>query len=180
MPGETVHALLRRPAMRYVMRQKLVSIGDDFTIKDAEGQDVFYVDGKLLSLRNKLIFKDGQGSEVARIERKLIALAPTWEIYRDGRPYATVKKSLFSFLHATFSVDVPGPDDLEARGNLLDHEYTFTRGGQVVAEVSKKWFSWTDSYGIDVSEGEDDALILACAVVIDMASHPDEEGKDND
>jgi uncharacterized protein YxjI len=75
-------------------------------------------------------------------------------------------------------VDVPGPDDLEARGNLLDHEYTFTRGGQVVAEVSKKWFSWTDSYGIDVSEGEDDALILACAVVIDMASHPDEEEKE--
>ncbi len=166
--------------MRYVMRQKLVSIGDDFTIKDAEGQDVFYVDGKVFSLRNKLIFKDGQGNEVARIERKLIALAPTWEIYRDGRPYATVKKSLFSFLHATFSVDVPGPDDLEARGNLLDHEYTFTRDGQVVAEVSKKWFSWTDSYGIDVAEGEDDALILACAVVIDMASHPDEDEKDDD
>jgi uncharacterized protein YxjI len=164
--------------MRYVMRQKIWSIGDDFTIKDGDGRDVFYVDGKLLSLRNKLIFKDGQGNEVARIERKLIALVPTWEIYRDGRPYATVKKSLFSFLHATFSVDVPGPDDLEARGNLLDHEYTFTRGGQVVAEVSKKWFSWTDSYGIDVAEGEDDALILACAVVIDMASHPDEEGKE--
>jgi uncharacterized protein YxjI len=166
--------------MRYVMRQKLVSIGDDFTIKDADGRDVFYVDGKLLSLRNKLIFKDGQGNEVARIERKLIALAPTWEIYRDGRPYATVKKSLFSPLHAKFSVDVPGPDDLEARGNLLEHEYTFTRDGQGVAEVSKKWFSWTDSYGVDVAEGEDDALILACAVVIDMASHPDEDEKDDD
>ena len=106
--------------MRYVMRQKLVSIGDDFTIKDAEGRDVFYVDGKVFSLRDKLIFKDGQGNEVARIERKLIAIAPTWEIYRDGRPYATVKKSLFSLLHAKFSVDIPGPDDLEARGNLLE------------------------------------------------------------
>jgi uncharacterized protein YxjI len=163
--------------MRYVMRQKLLSLGDDFTIKDADGRDVFYVDGKMLSLGDKLIFKDGQGNEVARIDQKLLSIGPTWEISRDGRPYATVKKSLFSFLHATFSVDVPGPDDLEARGNLLDHEYTFTRDGQVVAEVSKKWFSWTDSYGVDVAEGEDDVLILACAVVIDMACHKDEDGK---
>jgi uncharacterized protein YxjI len=163
--------------MRYVMRQKLLSLGDDFTIKDADGRDVFYVDGKMLSLGDKLIFKDGGGNEVARIDQKLLSIGPTWEISRDGRPYATVKKSLFSFLHATFSVDVPGPDDLEAKGNLLDHEYTFTRSGRVAAEVSKKWFSWTDSYGVDVAEGEDDVLILACAVVIDMACHKDEDGK---
>jgi uncharacterized protein YxjI len=164
--------------MRYVMRQKLLSFGDDFTIKDAEGRDVFYVDGKMFSLGDKLIFKDGQGNEVARIEQKLLSIGPTWEIYRDGKPYAKVKKSLFSFLHATFSVDVPGPDDLEARGNLLDHEYTFTRSGGVAAEVSKKWFSLTDSYGVDVAEGEDDVLILACAVVIDMACHKDEDKKE--
>jgi uncharacterized protein YxjI len=164
--------------MRYVMRQKLFSIGDDFTIKDSEGREAFYVDGKVLSLGDKLIFKDRQGDEVARVEEKLISIGPTWEISRNGRPYATVKKSIFSFLHCKFSVDVPGPDDLEARGNLLDHEYTFTKDGRVVAEVSKKWFSWTDSYGVDVTDGEDDVLILACAVVIDMACHQEKAGKD--
>ena len=162
--------------MRYVMRQKIWALGNDFTIQDGEGRDVFYVDGKVLSLGDKLVFKDSQGQEVARVEQKLIAISPTWQIYRDGRLYATVKKSLFSFLHHTFSVDIPGPDDLEARGNLLDHEYTFTRHGDVVAEVSKKWFSWTDSYGVDINDGEDDVLILACAVVIDMACHQDKSG----
>lgn len=161
--------------MRYVMRQKLLSIGDDFTIKDAEGRDVLYIDGKVFSIGDKLIFKDGEGREVARVTERLLSIGPAWEVSRDGRPYATVKKSLFSPLHAKFSVDVPGPDDLEARGNLLEHEYTFTRDGQVVAEVSKKWFSWTDSYGVDVAEGEDDVLLLACAVVIDMACHKDEQ-----
>ncbi|HKI01065.1 MAG TPA: LURP-one-related family protein [Thermoanaerobaculia bacterium] len=165
--------------MRYVMRQKLLSLGDDFTIKDDEGRDVFYVDGKVLSLGDKLIFKDGQGNEVARVTERLLSIGGTWEVSRDGRPYATVKKSLFSILHCKFTVDVPGPDDLEARGNLLDHEYTLTRDGQVVAEVSKKWFSWTDSYGVEVAEGEDDVLILACAVVIDMACHKDEKDHDH-
>jgi uncharacterized protein YxjI len=161
--------------MRYVMRQKILALGTDFTIQDGEGRDVFYVDGKVLSLGDKLVFKDSQGKEVARVEQKLIAISPTWEIYRDGQMYAKVKKSFFSFLHATFSVDIPGPDDLEARGDLLSHEYTFTRGGQVVAQVSKKWFSWNDSYGVDVAAGEDDALILACVVVIDMASSHEQE-----
>jgi uncharacterized protein YxjI len=72
-------------------------------------------------------------------------------------------------------VDVPGPDDLEAEGDFLDHEYSFTRGGRLVATVSKRWFSWTDTYGIDITSGEDDVLILASAVVVDMACHPDDD-----
>ena len=84
-------------------------------------------------------------------------------------------KAPFSVLRARFTVDVPGPDDLEARGNFLDHEYTFERGGHDVARVSKKWLSLADSYAIDVNEGEDDVLILASAVVIDLVSHPDQK-----
>ncbi|MDB6108639.1 MAG: hypothetical protein JWR69_389, partial [Pedosphaera sp.] len=32
--------------MRYVMKQKLFSWGDDFAIKDEAGPDKFFVDGK--------------------------------------------------------------------------------------------------------------------------------------
>jgi uncharacterized protein YxjI len=72
-------------------------------------------------------------------------------------------------------VDVPGPDDLEAEGSFLDHEYAFTRSGNVVATVSKRWFSWADSYGVDIADGEDDVLILASTVVIDMICHGDKK-----
>ena len=41
------------------------------------------------------------------------------------------------------------------------------------SRVSKRWFSWSDTYGIDINKGEDDVLILASAVVIDLVSHPD-------
>ena len=40
-----------------------------------------------------------------------------------------------------------------------------------VAEVSKKWIALRDSYSINISEGVDEVLILACAVVIDLACH---------
>jgi uncharacterized protein YxjI len=42
-----------------------------------------------------------------------------------------------------------------------------------VAEVSKQWFTLADTYGVQISQGEDDVLILASTVVIDMACHGD-------
>lgn len=157
--------------MRYVMKQKLFSWGDDFLIKDESGRDAFFVDGKAFSLGNQLSFQDMAGNELAFIKQKLFAWGPTYEIYREGQLYAIIKKELFTLFKCRFTVDVPGPDDLEAEGDFMDHEYAFTRGGLSVAEVSKQWFSWTDTYGVDIAEGEDDVLIIASTVVIDMACH---------
>lgn len=163
--------------MRYVLRQKLLSWGDDFTIRDDAGNDVFFVDGKAFSFGDQLAFRDMAGHELAFIKQKVFAWGPTYELHRNGAVAAVVKRELFSFIHHRFTVDVPGPDDLEATGSFTDHEYTFTRGDHEVAVVSKRWFSWTDTYGIDIRDGEDDVLILASAVVIDMACHPDDEDR---
>ena len=157
--------------MRYVMKQKLLSWGDDFVIKDESGRDAFYVDGKAFSLGNQLSFQDMAGSELASIRQTLLAWGPTYEIYGRGELKAVVKKALFTLLHCRFSVDVPGPDDLEAIGDFTEHEYTFERAGRTVATVSKRWFAWTDTYGVDIADGEDDILILASSVVIDLSCH---------
>ena len=160
--------------MRYLLKQKLFSFGDDFTIKDDAGNEVFQVDGKAFKiLREKLAFEDMQGKELAFIRERLIALTPSYEILRDGECVAVVKKDLINFFRCGFTVDVPGPDDLEAQGSLLDHEYTFTRGSRTVATVSKKWFSFTDTYGVEIETGEDPVLILASTVIIDMICHAD-------
>jgi uncharacterized protein YxjI len=160
--------------MRYLLKQKLLSFGDDFIIKDEQGNEVYKVDGRAFKvLREKLAFEDMQGHELAFIRERLIALTPSYEILRTGECVAVVKKDLINLFRCGFTVDVPGPDDLEAQGSLLDHEYTFTRGGRNVAIVSKKWFSLTDSYGVEMNPDEDPVLILASTVVIDMICHAD-------
>ena len=163
--------------MRYVLKQKFWSWGDDFRIQDADGKDVFFVDGRAFSWGDKLSFQDMEKNELAFIRQKLLAWGPTYEIEVHGRLVAVVRKKLFTLLRCKFTVDVPGPDDLEAQGSFLDHEYTFERRGREVAQVSKRWFSWTDTYGVDIVSGEDDVLILATAVVIDMVCH--QESKQN-
>jgi len=162
--------------MRYVLRQKLFALGDDFHIRDDSGRDVFVVDGRAFSIAEKLSFRDMNGTELVFIREKLLSFGPAYELYRGGELAAVVKKKHFTLFRVKFSIDVPGPDDLEAQGDFLDHEYTFKRGGRKVAEVSKRWLSMTDTYSVDIAEGEDDVLILASAVVIDMICH--EEPKD--
>ena len=165
--------------MRYIMRERILSWGDDFTIKDADGRDAYFVDGKVFSFGNKLSFNDLQGNQLVAIDQKLLSLGPQYEIIRGGDTIAVVKSHLFTLFRARFTVDVPGPDDLEATGDFLAHEYAFQRGGREVARASKKWLSLSDTYSIDIDEGQDPVLILASAVVIDLVSHPDQSSSDS-
>jgi uncharacterized protein YxjI len=160
--------------VRYVLKQKLLSWGDDYYIRDDQNREVYLVDGKAFSLGGQLSFKDLAGNELAFIRQKLLKLSPTYEIHREGKVAAVVQKKLFALFHHRFTVDVPGPDDLEAKGDFLDHEYVFKRGDREVASVSKRWLSLRDTYGIEIAAGEDDVLILASAVVVDQACHPDD------
>ena len=158
--------------MRYQIREKLLSLGDDFRIRDAEGRDVYLVDGKAFTLlREKLSSQDMERNELAFIRERVLSLRKSYEIHRDGKLAAVVKKDLFNLFRCHFTVDVPGPDDLEATGSFLDREYSFKRDGRVVATVSRKWFTLADTYGVDISPGEDDVLILDSTVVIDQICH---------
>ena len=155
--------------MRYQMKQEFWAIGEDFTIQDAAGNDVFFVDGKAFSLGDKLSFQDMAGNELAYISQKLLSFKKRYEIYRSGQLFAEVIKEL-TFFKDQYTVDIPGPNDYEVRGDFWDHEYGFVRSGREVAHVSKEFFTWSDTYGIDIVDGEDDITILATAVVIDLVN----------
>ena len=162
--------------MRYVMKEKILTLTDSFTIRDSDGNEVYRVKGKLLSIGDKLSFRDMAGEELALIRQEIITLTPSYRIYRGGELQADVSKKLLTVFRDKFKVDMKdGSPDLEIVGNILDHEYSLRRGGREVAHVSKKWISIGDSYGVQVDEGEDDVLILACAVIVDLISHEPED-----
>ena len=155
--------------MRYIIKERFFRLGEDSDIMDESGRPVFHVDGKVLTLRDRLVIQDRSGQEVASVHRRLIALRPTYEISLHGRRAAQVRKHFFTPFRDSFTIDVPGPDDLEMTGSLLDHDFTIRRGGQVVATVSKAWLTLRDTYGVEIAEGEDDLLILASVLALDLA-----------
>jgi uncharacterized protein YxjI len=155
----------------YRMREKLFAVGDDFWIENDAGERAFKVDGKALRIRDTFVLETPSGEELYKIQEKKLSVRDKMEIERDGKRVATVKKALFTPLRERFSIDVEGGEDMEAKGNIVDHEYEIERDGDKIAEVSKRWFRVRDTYGIEIAPGQDDALILAVTVCIDQMAH---------
>ena len=159
-------------ANRYQMREKLVSIGDDFWIENGAGQKVYKVDGKALRVRDTLKFKDAHGNVLAQIQEKKLRVKDSMEIEdANGNQLAMVKKALISPVRDRFTVKIGDGPDLEVKGNVVNHAYTIGEGRDKVAEVSKKWFRVRDSYGVEVEAGQNDLIILAVTVCIDQMAH---------
>ena len=158
---------------RYQMRQRLVSIGDDFNIENDRGERAFHVDGKALRLRSTLIFQDPMGNELCKIQERVARVKDTMAIERPGgETLATVKKALITPVRERWTVKVGAGPDLEIQGNILDHEYVMEADRRRVAEVSKKWFRVADTYGVEVEPGQNDVVILAATVAVDMMASP--------
>jgi uncharacterized protein YxjI len=160
---------------RYLIRERLFRLGQDSDITDEAGQLVLRVDGKVLHDRLKL--RDPSGQEVAEVRHKLVSFRPTYRVIVGGEQAAEVRKRFFTPFGDRFEIDVPGPDDLELRGDLLDHEFEIKRGGQTVATASKRWFSMRDTYAVDIAPDEDHLLILASVLAVDLAQ--DREHRDH-
>jgi uncharacterized protein YxjI len=157
---------------RFVMREKLMAIGDDFWIENDQGERAYKVNGKAVRLRQTFVLEDTSGQEIARIQERKLSIRDKIAIERGGDTAATVHKALVG-IRDRFAIDVEHGEDMKAHGNVVDHEYEIERHGDTVARISKKWFRVRDSYGVDVVAGEDTALILAITVAIDALTTRD-------
>jgi len=155
-------------ATTYKLKDKLFSFGDDFYIEDDRGRKVYKVNGKMIAIKDKLDFEDLHGKTLVEMASKLIQLKDQVKLDRIGGRGAVVKKDLINLIHDKMDMKIDGGEDIVISGNLLDHEYKFYRGKDRVAEVSKKWFRISDTFGVQIAPGEDDILILAACVAVDQ------------
>ncbi|HYN76127.1 MAG TPA: LURP-one-related family protein [Candidatus Limnocylindria bacterium] len=149
----------------YQMREKVFAIGDDFWIEDQDGRKVYKVNGKAVRMRDTFILEDAHGVELAKIQEKKLSVRDKMTIER-GDMKATVHKRLVG-IRDHYVIDVDGGKDLKAHGNILDHEYEIECDGDTVAQVSKKWVRVRETYGVQLAEGQDAALLLAITVCVD-------------
>ncbi len=154
------------------MREKLLSIGDDYWIENDRGERAYKVNGKALRVRQTFVLEDVSGAEVARIQERKLSIRDKIAIELQGDRAATVRKALVG-LRDRYAIDVEHGADMKAHGRIGDHEYEIERDGDTVATISKKWFRVRESYGVEVAAGEDTALILAITVAIDSLTTRD-------
>ena len=156
-------------ATRYKMREKMVSIGDDFWIENDQGEKVYKVDGKALRVRNTLIFEDTHRNKLVQIQERKLRVKDSMEIEdANGNRVALVQKAMITPVRDRFSIKLEDGPDLNIKGNVVDHEYSIEADGHKVAQVSKKWFRVRDTYGVQIEPGQNDIVILAATVCIDQ------------
>jgi uncharacterized protein YxjI len=160
-------------AVRYQMRQKILSIGDDYWVENTEGEHIYRVDGKVLRLRHTLDLEDLDGARLCRVQTRVMHIHETMDIEGpDGQRWARVHKAMTASSRERWKVDVESGPDMEVHGNVVDHEYEIEADDRKIAEVSKKWFRVRDTYGVEIAPDQDPVLILAVTIAIDSMAHP--------
>ena len=155
--------------MVYQVRQKIFSLGDRYTVKDAAGADRFLVRSAVVSVSKRMWILDMEGKELYGMRRKLLSLLPCYRISRGDDEVARLRQRL-SLWGKRFSVEGERGSFL-VKGRPLDFDYSIEKGGVEVASVSKRFFSLSDTYGVEIADGEDDAFILALVAIIDQLCH---------
>ncbi|MDX6353488.1 MAG: hypothetical protein QOF98_391 [Streptomyces sp.] len=154
--------------MKYVVREKMFALGDDYWIEDERGERAFYVDGKVMRVRDTLELQNPSGAVVAVIRKKLVSIRDKMTIERDGDVLVTVKKKRLTFLRDVYLAELASGEELEVHGDLIDKEYDIEYGSERLARISRKFFSLRDAYAIDIERDDADAgMLIAIAVCVD-------------
>ncbi|TDQ45989.1 LURP-one-related/scramblase family protein [Actinorugispora endophytica] len=168
--------------MKFLVRERIFDIGDDYWVEDEKGERVFHVDGKALRIRETFELQDPDGNEIYRIRKRLLSVRDTMKISRDGDTVATVRKRMFNPIKDKLIVELEAGGEWEITGDFLDKEYTITDDQGPIAVISRKWFRVMDTYAVDVNThrsdaGGDVALVLGVAVCVDaLTDDEDEDG----
>ena len=155
---------------RYIMRQRMVALGQDFTINNYAGQPCFRIDGKVRLVKESLKFRDMQGNLIYKLDEKVLRIRESFNILdANDRVVAKVHNAIVDPLRERFTIELSDGETMTTMGKVIWAQYDISRGGHQVAKISKQ-FSWIgrDQYVVDVVQGENDLLILAITVVIDM------------
>ncbi|MFB6959436.1 LURP-one-related/scramblase family protein [Streptomyces sp. NPDC056309] len=163
--------------MRFLVRDRIFGIGDDYWIEDEHGRKVFLVDGKAMRLRDTFELKDAHGRVLINIHQKMLALRDTMVIERNGEALAKIRRKRLSLLRNHYRVSMVDGTELDVSGKILDREFAVEYDGELLAVISRRWLSVVETYGVDVvREDADPALVIAVAVcVIHLAEKEREE-----
>ncbi|MCT2345803.1 LURP-one-related/scramblase family protein [Niallia taxi] len=145
------------------IKQKVFSLSGKFTVKDQQEKDIYYVEGSFMQIPKTFSIMNTARQEVALITKKVFSFLPKFYVEVNGQEELTIKKE-FSFFKPRYTIDAAG---IDVQGNWWDMDFQVLQHGEVIGTVSKEWFTWGDSYKVQVVNEDMEAIIIALVVAID-------------
>ena len=154
--------------MRYIIKQKVFTVADQFTINDANGQARFMVKSKFATIGKKFWVYNMQGQELFYLKQRLFKVFPTFEIYR-GEEYIGEYKGKFAMFRKKAKI-TSAYGDYDMKGTVVGWTFNIFKDDIEVARISKQ-VRLADSYTIDVADSENQPFLLSMAIIIDAIYH---------
>ena len=149
--------------MKLIFKQRFFSWLDSYDVTDEAGNIIYTVRGEI-AWGHLLRIYDAAGDEVGSVKERILTFLPKFEMYLKDNYLGSINKEL-SFFKPKFNIDCKG---WRVEGDWFEWDYDILDGsGRRVATVSKELWKWTDTYVIDVVNGEDALCALMLVIAID-------------
>lgn len=155
--------------MKYLIKQKVFSLKDKFDVIDESERVQFKVEGKMFSLKNKLTLMSPEGATLFYAERKLFTFMPEYRIYSPHGEELAIVKRKFKLFQQSYDV-FEANNDIKVEGNFIGHSFQIHKNGSMAASIEKKWFSFGDTYMIDIQDEASSTLYLFIVIIIDQVA----------
>ncbi len=155
--------------MKLYIKQKVFSWRNKFTVKTELGDDKYLVEAEPFTMGRKLCIYNIAGGEVACIQQESWIGRPRFAVYCLGRQVAVIRKE-FTFFRPKYVIEGLG---WEIEGDFWTHDYRIREFGSIIASISKEWFTWGDSYVLNIQDPEVEVVALAVVLAIDRVISSD-------
>lgn len=145
------------------IRQEIFTLGEKLTVKDDQQKNIYYIEGSFFQIPKTFSIMDENRDEVALITKKILSFLPKFYVEVQGKQILTINKEL-SFFKARYTIDAEG---IEVQGNWWDMDFQVYKQGQLVGQVKKEWFTWGDSYKVQILDEDVQTIVIAIVVAID-------------
>lgn len=148
--------------MKLYIKQQVLTLGERFTVKNELGEDVYYVEGSFFRIPKEFTIYNCKREVVGHIERQLFRFFARYNI-NDQKDTMVLKRE-FSFFRQNYSLE---NTNWSLQGNFTGHHYEVVQDERPIMTLRKHWFTWGDSYELDIPNQKDEILALSIAICVD-------------
>lgn len=151
--------------MTFSVKNKVVSLGGSSFVLDDNGEKIFRINGRVLSPTHKKIVCGADGQKLFVVRNKF------WHFFRksafvynaDGEKLLKITKKFWTNNFLVENYD----SEIEIDGNWIGWNLEVLKEGQLVGRINKNITIVRDSFRVETTADEHNALLTAIVVAID-------------
>ncbi|MDD7767009.1 MULTISPECIES: LURP-one-related/scramblase family protein [Anaerococcus] len=157
---------------KYYFKEKFFKITDKYPILDENGKEVFFFDQDFKFVGYEAKLKDMNGNILFNISKKILSFLQTYYVdFCDGSRMEINQK--LSFLKRKVDAFYDGKE-LNLKGSFMDHDFEVYYKNNLIADMNKKFFAFSDQYELTVyDENFTLVLIALCLCINEMKNRDD-------